>query len=347
MSNRNYGLIKGVIVEGRQGSHPGSHFQIHVRAGEEHFRLSVNVRSRQTPKELLYRISDDYQHPVLDDLELQQVGFTGVATRPGGIALDYVRGNFVERSAMRPIPYSLPGANNDLNDRLELIVARAIAEPGAIIYAYGDRWGPEPDADDAFGFSPGSGMHSIHMNQGSVDYWLGERHFVPDNGVWQDGALFIHFAAEQRWVALFLAFQSQSWETDNVTGAPMAVTSREEPRHRVSATPARVAKGSIRILAAMIDPIGQGPESEWVLLLNSSPDAIDLSGWRIVDRSNNATTLQGVLAPGETRKVALDDDTQLGNLGGAISLLDRDGRNIHGVAYSKGQVKAEGWTVVF
>jgi len=35
------------------------------------------------------------------------------------------------------------------------------------VYAFGERWGPEADRPDkVFGFSPGNGVHDIHMNQG-------------------------------------------------------------------------------------------------------------------------------------------------------------------------------------
>ena len=50
------------------------------------------------------------------------------------------------------------------------------------------------------------------MNQGNSPRFQG------DDGVWQDGALLIHFPAEARWVGIFLAFQSQAWHTDDATG---------------------------------------------------------------------------------------------------------------------------------
>lgn len=36
-----------------------------------------------------------------------------------------------------------------------------------------------------------------------------------DDGIWQDGGVLIHFEEENRWVGIFLAFQSQSWCTDD------------------------------------------------------------------------------------------------------------------------------------
>jgi uncharacterized protein YukJ len=45
--------------------------------------------------------------------------------------------------------------------------------------------------------------------------------FGGDNGVWQDGALFVHLPEETRWIAIFLAFQTQAWQTDDLTGHPL------------------------------------------------------------------------------------------------------------------------------
>lgn len=47
------------------------------------------------------------------------------------------------------------------------------------------------------------------MNQGN------HPNFKKDDGIWQDGGILIHFENENRWVGMFLAFQSQSWCTDD------------------------------------------------------------------------------------------------------------------------------------
>ncbi len=62
--------------------------------------------------------------------------------------------------------------------------------------------------DSYFHFKPGNGIHDIHMNQGNVEKWKA------DNGIWQDGGILIHFEKEEEWIGIFLAFQSQSWCTD-------------------------------------------------------------------------------------------------------------------------------------
>ena len=83
------------------------------------------------------------------------------------------------------------------------------------MYAFGERWGPETGVKDkVFGFQPGNGVHDIHMNQGNSARFRG------DDGVWQDGGLLIHLG--DRWIGIFLAFQSQAWHTDDKTGHTIA-----------------------------------------------------------------------------------------------------------------------------
>ena len=91
-----------------------------------------------------------------------------------------------------------------------------------MVYAFGQRWGPEQGVTDkVFGFKPGNGIHDIHMNQGN------NAAYRNDDGVWQDGGLVLHFPASNQWVGVFLAFQSQAWHTDDATGHAIEVV--EEP----------------------------------------------------------------------------------------------------------------------
>lgn len=52
------------------------------------------------------------------------------------------------------------------------------------------------------------GVHDIHMNQGN------EVQYESEDGVYQDGAFFIHYPAQNKWIAMFFEFQSQSFNTD-------------------------------------------------------------------------------------------------------------------------------------
>ncbi len=80
-----------------------------------------------------------------------------------------IRGNLFNRLDMRLLPPSLPGDDNDLSDRLAHYRRPGRARsPTRVVYAFGERWGPEPgNPDKIFHFEPGNGIHDIHMNQGN------------------------------------------------------------------------------------------------------------------------------------------------------------------------------------
>jgi hypothetical protein len=223
-----------------------------------------------------------------------------------------------------------------LSDQIEHYTQRAIQETTAKVYAFGQRFGPEQGKDKVFGFQPENGVHDIHMNQGNV------APFVGDDGVWQDGGLLFQFPSTKQWVAVFLAFQSQAWHTDDHTGhtiadphpGPGPQPSPTEPDH------------TIRIVGALVNPVGQAPEQETVTILNASPNVIDLTGWQIADKLKNKLSLTGTIGAGATRLILLPPSVQLGNNGGLITLLDKGGLKVDGVSYTGADAR-EGWTVVF
>lgn len=211
---KRYGVLKGRAVErATEVAVNGPHYDVRVETPGATFRISVNVQSRRSPSNLLYLIDDDFRHPIADALIDLAPGFREIDRPRDGPALDYVRAKLFEPSRLQPLPPDVPGPDNDLNERLDDHIQRAMRDDGAEIYAFGQRWGPEPrQADQVFGFLPGNGVHDIHMNQGNADRW------AVDNGVWQDGGVLLRLAAEGRWVGIFLAFQSQLWQTDDRTG---------------------------------------------------------------------------------------------------------------------------------
>ena len=344
MPLKNYGVLKGRAIGSRPGTGPSPHYQINVVAGAAQYRVAVNVKSQLAPSELLYLVVEDFRHPLTVGLSELSHGFSEVPSRPGAIALDFIRGNVFHRSEMRPLPHSVPGPDNDLNEKVNAYVQRSVDDEDSTVYAFGERWGPEHNLRDRyFGFLPGNGVHDIHMNQGNVG------RFTEQDGVWQDGGLLLHFPAmvggsgemlfPEQWVGIFLAFQSQAWHTDDVTGH------RLTPDQPVDEEP----DGRIRIVAAMVNPGGDDAGRERVTLLNTTPDAIDLRDWSITDKNKRKTILTGPqLGPGATALVMLSGEgAQLSNDGGIITLLDREGLKIDGVSYTKEQGARQGWTIVF
>jgi uncharacterized protein YukJ len=341
-----YGVLRGKAVEGKlEGEKP--HYQIHVQAAGTDHRIAVNVMSDEFPSELLFFLDSDFRHPLLAQLPALAAGFHAVQKQPGGIALDFIRGNLFSPEEMKVVPLDREGAGNDLHEIFDLHVRQAI-ERGADVYAFGSKWGPENKADQYFHFQPGNGIHDIHMNQGN------EKGHQQDNGVWQDGGLFFHFAAENRWLAFFLAFQSQSFHTDDVTGNAISgdeavVVPKPVP------SPAKAPSGppvispalpGVSIIAALVNPGGADQGRETV---NLTPGPVDLSGWSLADGLGHAKSLPGpVLGAGETARIDLTgQDVQLSNQGGTITLLDPHGLKVHGVAYTKDAASLEGWSIGF
>ncbi len=185
---------------------------------------------------------------------------------------------------MRTLPPDVEGPDNDLADLLDHYVKRAVADPAARLYVFGSRFGPEPAVKDkVFGFQPGNGVHDVHMNQGN------SRRFRGDDGVWQDGALLLRFPRQSRWVGIFLAFQSQSWHTDDTTGH--ALEDVDGTRPAPSAQP-------VRIVAALVNPKGPAPEAETVTPPQRLPDPVDLTGWRVVGRTGSGAPVPAAASAG-------------------------------------------------
>ena len=165
------------------------------------------------------------------------------------------------------------------------------------------------------------------MNQGN------DPQFKDQDGVWQDGGVLVHFPRPPgQWVGIFLAFQSQAWHTDDVTG------------HAITDGVAR--DGAVRIVAALVNSI-ESPETETVLLLNTTPQAVDLANWAIANKDKKKQPLQGQLRAGETTLVRMTPQVPLSNNGGIITLLDAQGLKVDGVAYTKADASRPGWTIVF
>ncbi len=209
MPLKKYGVLKGTVT-GHQRDADDDHYQLLVAAGTLMYRVAVNVKSSapQSPSTLLFLAQTKLPAAFVAQLQALGHGHTKLASRPGGLALDYVRNGWFKPQAMKTVPPDAPGVDNDLKDKVEAAVARAVKEAGSLIYAFGERWGPEPvRKDQYFKFQPGNGMHDIHKNQGN-----GGRNRA-DNGIYQDGALVFQYPGD-KWLAFYFAFQSQTFNTD-------------------------------------------------------------------------------------------------------------------------------------
>lgn len=341
MPLKRYGVLRGSAVDRRLASGSNGHYQVHVVDETTDWRIAVNVASALAPSELRYVVVSEFAHPLLDDLAALRVGWNDLPSRAGGAALDFIRGNLFDPQALRALPFDLPGPDNDLNEKLDHYVGRAVGDELATVYAFGERWGPEEGRKDTiFGFLPGNGVHDIHMNQGNVG------RFTADDGVWQDGALLLQFPSPEQWVAIFLAFQSQSWHTDDVSGHQVNGSGVAAPGGGVPGGGAGAPDATVRIVAALANA-ADSPEREFATLLNTTAAAIELDGWALADRDKNRQSLRGRIAPGETLRIALQEPLVLPNRGGTLTLLDPAGLKVDGVAYSGAQAARPGRTIVF
>lgn len=355
----NYGVLKGRIVECRQERDDFMpHYHILIRANGASYRASINVQSgdRRHPH-LLFDVEEDVRHPLMQRLAMLDEGFHPGEHGPDGLCVDYVRSGLVRPDRMRSIPHNVPGADNDLNEKLDALIRHAIDDPDVEICVFGGRWGPEHDRDQVFRFLPGNGIHDVHMNQGTPRQ---DRH-AHDNGVWQDGAVFLHLRDERRWVGVYLAFQGQGWNTDDRTGYPSGAPQRHDARPgqtgRRTPDPARTqphlpprrAKPGegVRIHSAEINPPGDDRGRETVTLHNTGRAAVTVDGWMLENGADARHTLAGRMAPDARLVVPLPVDVALSNRGGTILLLDAAGKPVDGVTYTRDHARDEGQTIRF
>lgn len=306
-----------------------------TKTEDREYRVVINVKSIKKPFDLLVLLNDNYKHPLTDELVKLDFGFTEIKPserKAGGVALDFIRSNLFDATQMKPVPADLPGRENDVNDLIDFFIQEAIGNSNVDIYAFG-----EP-------FKTGFGIHNIHMNQGDTT-----GSFSKEDGVFQDGALFIHSRDRSQWLAFFSAFQSQSFHTDDRTGKAIDKDDRgEQIDTGVGAEPIPVTTASIKIVAALVNPIGADPSQETITLLNTSAQTIDLQGWSLADRLKRKMSLTGQVEAGDSRRIQLSGaDIQLSNDGGIITLLNPQDLKVDGVSYTKNDVSQQGQTFVF
>jgi uncharacterized protein YukJ len=347
-----YGVLRGrVDVFKREDDFSTPHLQVRVVDGHNQaWRVPVNVLSADQSRLIFHRADPFQNHPILAALPQVAAGFTPLPhpTRSASLALDYFRAPLFDWPTGIAIPHTGPGAEDDLQDVL-VTYLKQLREQDGELFAFGAKF-PEP------GQLPNlrpidhelhtvQGIHDIHMNQGNPN----PGPFARDNGVFQDGGLILKFAS--RYVGLFLRFETQWLPTSNATGhrlpgaQPIPVGSSPPP----DGTHPPVTHPIVYIERALVNPGGDEPGKEVVVIGNTITSLVDLTGWSIVDKNNKADVLRGLLLPaGESRSVVLSGDgAQLSNKGGTITLKNPAGEQVHAVSYSKEDAGQEGRYVRF
>jgi hypothetical protein len=235
------------------------------------------------------------------------------------------------------VPPTGPGATDDLQDVL-VAYLKQVREQNGELFVFGAKFPtpgqqPNPRPIDRE-FRTVQGVHDVHMNQGNPK----PGPFADDNGVFQDGGLVLRFGS--RHAGLLLRFQTQWLPTDNamghrLPGAQPIPAGGSLPGDGGRPTP--VTHPTVYIERALVNPKGEDPGTEAVVLGNTTTGSVDLNGWSITDKNDNSEIIRGVLLPGgESRTVVLSGSgAQLGNKGGTIILKNAAGEQAHAVSYSK------------
>jgi len=329
MPLKNYRLIVGQAIDWTLDDDSDPHIEVLLDVAGMKYRAAINVRSKVAPHTLLFKRVHPFIHPITEQLAGLALGDYDLRQSP--LALDYVRDGMVQRDVLEELPYRSDGVDNDLLEKLLPTVQGAIGTAGTQFYLFGETWGPESARDKYFHFTPGRGVHDIHMNQGSRGEFRGT------NGIHQDGGLLIRHA-DQSWTAIFLAFASQAWETDE-QGHP--TTDVDIDRPFITALP-------IQIVAALVNPYNPEEGRETVTLLNVSDKAINLNGWQLQDGENRSEPLMGYdIGAGDAIRVRLATMRLKNKDGGRIKLVSPDQVVVQEIAYEKEDVSREGWSVLF
>jgi uncharacterized protein YukJ len=205
-----YGVLKGTVT-GHLRDADDDHYQILVSANHTMYRIAVNVQSSLKPPDLLFQSLTSLPASLTQQLVALPTGFKKLVSKPGGLAQDFVRGGIVKTNKFKVVPGDAPGVDNDLKDTMESAVVAAVDQEGSILYAFGAKWGPEAKKDQYFKFVPGNGIHDIHMNQGN------DKAHAGDDGIYHDGCLIFQYP-NGGYRGFFMAFQSQTFQTDDKTG---------------------------------------------------------------------------------------------------------------------------------
>ena len=117
---------------------------------------------------------------------------------------------------------------------------------------------------------------------------------------------------------------------------PEDIINHETPRVHVADDGVEVY-----LAAALVNPL-RGPEGEWVANANYESGAVEVAGWKLVDRAGHTLTLTGRIAAGGTlvlrgaklRPITLPDN------GGLLTLLNAAGDRIDRADYTAKEVAA-------
>ncbi|BEH22860.1 branched-chain amino acid transport ATP-binding protein [Burkholderia pseudomallei] len=347
MGQINYSYLKGKIDRFKPAPTGNPHLWMLVDVGSDTVFATVNVQSSKglpnmpvAESYLDFFVNEDFRHPISNRLRGLAPGLHPQERSFSEGALDYIKGNLFDPRKMRVLPSQSAGGD-DLVHRLEALLGVAREQNDDIVIV-GSQFQTSPgQTNSVFGETPAFGIDNTHMAQGDPREIDAKLH---ENGAWHDGAIFLLSANTNRVTAIFLAFQTQAWQTDENGQAMDGTTGFEAPRYDFAGgglgniVPAPAPLAEFTSLNRLPDGTGR------LVIANMSASPLDISGWvvttPIASKDLPATTVQ----PGQPLSIDLDSSL-IFDTGGILSLLNDRGLKVDGVAYLGGP--ATGWSTSF
>jgi hypothetical protein len=145
--------------------------------------------------------------------------------------------------------------------------------------------------------------------------------------------------------AIFLAFQSQAWHTNDEGDLLYGATGCEAPLYdfgQGAYAPLPIPKRAAGITSAHRAPDGTCT----IVVANMTAEALDLTNWRLLVDAQRTYPLPATqLPPGHPIPAALPAGA-LSDGGGLVTLVNAGNLRVDGVAYIGGDPKA-GWSTSF
>jgi uncharacterized protein YukJ len=219
MSKLAYSLLKGRVVKAKPFSsnpHQRPHYHLLIEAAGKKYDVAVNIASEPKRVHGGKVVHEDIHvlYAVKAAVPAEKIGplgdvREGVASLPADspLRLDYVTDRLVTKDEMHLLPLYNLATSPAHPDAILRLLDRAVKNNHAYAYSFGHRYDQTQPTNAAWHFAPDDGVHNIHMNQGNK---RGDHD--NENGRHEDGALWIHFQDSNEWGAVYVAFQTQSWD---------------------------------------------------------------------------------------------------------------------------------------
>ncbi len=200
-----YVLLRGKVIGKWYDFDKRAHYHIIVEVKTEgikrEYDVSINIGSityndndeiYSSDLQVYYEDNYHYNEKILKEMLLQKEGITKGRKN---LNLDYVRMKLFPHEKMKPMK-GLDREDTFLTGIIERHVLSAFDNDDFEIFVFGRLYDNE------------KGIHDVHMNQGSID------RYRKGDAPYSDGGLFFHERKTGKWIAIFIAFTTQSMNTD-------------------------------------------------------------------------------------------------------------------------------------